>query len=156
MVNNPEALSSFLAAQENGFYTTIGTRPIAMLLSSAEGPIRRLEDDGDELVLGDFRLHKRFARYRMSAGYPSQVSATSRLRTVPFLIDGRSGVALVVHCFDHGQKTGAPEEVVAGWVPLERATDLERWAAQLNAEMESRLSKKTTLKTLVPIRRSVP
>jgi HPt (histidine-containing phosphotransfer) domain-containing protein len=30
LVNNPEALSSFLAAQENGFYTTIGTRPVAM------------------------------------------------------------------------------------------------------------------------------
>jgi SRSO17 transposase len=29
LVSNPEALSSFLAAQENGFYTTIGTRPTA-------------------------------------------------------------------------------------------------------------------------------
>jgi integrase len=129
LVNNPEALSSFLAAQENGFYTTIGTRPIRPRLEYSS---ERLTTEEASALLEEAKRQapKGAAAHSLFIGVSLALRLGLRRGEVFGLrwedVDLKGKRLTVARSFDSLPKNGKARTLP---IPSALEEDLQRWRA---------------------------
>jgi len=103
-----------------------------------EAPLTDIKDDGADWQLGPLHVSHREASGGM--GWRQRFHPATRLRKQWFsLPDGSRGWAVIYRWEDRGPD-GAPVEYAVGWVQPERETDVDRWIAFLNDEIQKRVA----------------
>jgi len=108
------------------------------LLAVGRDPIDGLVEMEFEWRLGMVMISKVEPLFRV--GYPAHLKPDSRFYKLPFNVDGRIGIALVLQVFDPRSTNPDRPEWFAGWVPVDRERDADRWIELLNGEIAARLA----------------
>jgi hypothetical protein len=95
-------------------------------------PLEQIKETSSEWVLGTWSLAKGHRTWRV--GYAHPLVAGAKLRTIPFDIDGATGVGLLFESADQ------PPWIFIGWVPHARAKEIENWRTFLTEEIAKRLA----------------
>jgi hypothetical protein len=95
-------------------------------------PLSGLRQDENWWRLGPIDVSKKHPTFRAGFGHP--ILAETRFELQPFDIDGRQGIAIILH------SGGKPPEYFVGWVDRTGEATGKQWVADLNAELRARLS----------------
>ncbi len=113
-----------------------------------EEPVEALKIDGlveteDTRYLGAVGLSLKQPLFSSILGFnfSGVLSDSARFWVQPLRedVEGRDGLAAIFRQFDSSKYQSTPEDLVAGWVPPERALQLEAWVAEMNHHLRSLL-----------------
>lgn len=116
-----------------------------------EGSVQSLKLHGvleteDAKYLGavGLSLHRPLFHSILGFNFSGVLSDSARFYSVPVsaAVEGQDGLVAVFRQFDSSKYQAGPEDVLAGWVPLDAAESLQTWIDEMNQLLRSLLELK--------------